>query len=100
MIVASQAKGKAKEEEGSSKGRVLETSQEVVIFSSHPQEEEFISGQLRPLEISISKNPIEEPKHYVSLEEYVHIRQDNMSGVEGLFEGEKEEERRTGGGEN
>jgi hypothetical protein len=79
--VTAQTKGKEKVGEGSSKSeKVPEISQEVFILSSNPQEEELISGQPN---ITLSENPIEEPKFSASSEESVHFRQDNMSGIFG-----------------
>jgi hypothetical protein len=83
------AKRKRKEKvgKGSSKSnKVLEISQEDVILLSNLEEEELISGHPN---ITLSRNPIEEPKLYASSEEYVHLRHDNMSGIFGVQYGEE-----------
>jgi len=46
-IVTAQTKGKIKVGEGSSKERIPEISQEAIILSSNPQEQELINGQTK-----------------------------------------------------
>jgi hypothetical protein len=92
-IMTTQTKGKAKVGEGSSKfEKVPSTSQQVVILLAKPQEEELLSGHP---EIVFPENPIEELEFYASSEEFVHLREDNMSGIFG----DREEVRGLVGGE-